>query len=43
MKKNGKKAAVGLTFEDAKAGYAKFNVPLEMKDLAVVRKKTKRF
>lgn len=43
MQKNGKKAAVGVTFEDTKAGYAKFNVPLEMKDLAVIKKKFKRF
>lgn len=43
MTKNGKKAAVGVTFSDAAAGRKMFNVPLEMKDVAVVRKKFKRF
>jgi hypothetical protein len=43
MTKNGKKAAVGVTFDDAKAGFKMYNVPLELKDVATVKKKFKRF
>jgi hypothetical protein len=41
--KKAKRAVVGLTDEDARAGMKRFNVPLELKDLAVVKRKFKRF